>query len=411
MTKVAIYTSPAHGHLVPARRIADALSSTADVHVRTRADDVEALRSSGLPSSAIAAEVEAIEMDDWTRRTPVGAVRRATQVFAQRAAGEVDDLSNLVADEDPDVLVIDSNCWGALAAAEASGRDWAAFQAYPTPLPDPAVPPFGLGLPPADGWAGRLRDRALTPLVFGTFERAALPRLNDLRRRVGLDPLDGLGELWRRPPTTLCFTSREFEHPRTWPDSFEFVGPAIATSSEPPAWLDDLTRPLILATCSTERQGDERLIEAVVAAFADADGSGSPFDVVITSGAHAERPRRVARNVRIEGFVPHGPLLERSAVVICHGGMGITQAALAAGVPVCVVPFGRDQPEVASRVVRSGAGVRLSPGRLGPRRLRAAVDEARSRRDAAVEVGASLRAAADPRHIVDALLPSRLRAG
>lgn len=25
--------------------------------------------------------------------------------------------------------------------------------------------------------------------------------------------------------------------------------------------------------------------------------------------------------------------------------MGVTQKALAAGVPVCVVPFGRDQPE------------------------------------------------------------------
>ena len=41
------------------------------------------------------------------------------------------------------------------------------------------------------------------------------------------------------------------------------------------------------------------------------------------------------------------PILEIAACVVCHGGMGITQKALAAGVPVCAVPFGRDQPEVA----------------------------------------------------------------
>ena len=35
--------------------------------------------------------------------------------------------------------------------------------------------------------------------------------------------------------------------------------------------------------------------------------------------------------------------------------MGITQKALAAGVPVCAVPFGRDQFEVARRVSKGEA--------------------------------------------------------
>lgn len=49
-------------------------------------------------------------------------------------------------------------------------------------------------------------------------------------------------------------------------------------------------------------------------------------------------------------FVPHEAVLERAACVVCHGGMGITQKALAAEVPVVVVPFGRDQVETARRV-------------------------------------------------------------
>ena len=56
--------------------------------------------------------------------------------------------------------------------------------------------------------------------------------------------------------------------------------------------------------------------------------------------------------------------------------MGITQKALAHGVPVVAVPFGRDQPEVARRVEVAGAGVRLPAGKLTPERLRKAVRHA-----------------------------------
>jgi UDP:flavonoid glycosyltransferase YjiC (YdhE family) len=75
-------------------------------------------------------------------------------------------------------------------------------------------------------------------------------------------------------------------------------------------------------------------------------------------------------------FVPHGPILDRAACAITHGGMGGTQKALARGVPVCVVPFGRDQFEVARRVEVVGAGTRLPAKRLSPKRLRAAVKDA-----------------------------------
>ena len=80
-----------------------------------------------------------------------------------------------------------------------------------------------------------------------------------------------------------------------------------------------------------------------------------------------------ARNVRVERFVPHAQVLERAAAVVCHSGMGIVQKAIAAGVPIAAVPFGRDQPEVARRVVEAGAGVRLRTKELTPERLRATV--------------------------------------
>jgi UDP:flavonoid glycosyltransferase YjiC (YdhE family) len=101
-----------------------------------------------------------------------------------------------------------------------------------------------------------------------------------------------------------------------------------------------------------------------------------PVRVLITLGDADPAGLPRAANVRYERFVPHGPVLERAAAVVCHGGMGITQKAILAGVPLVTVPFGRDQPEVARRVAECGAGVRLPARRLSPRRLRKAVREA-----------------------------------
>jgi UDP:flavonoid glycosyltransferase YjiC (YdhE family) len=73
--------------------------------------------------------------------------------------------------------------------------------------------------------------------------------------------------------------------------------------------------------------------------------------------------------------------------------MGATQKALAAGVPVCVVPFGRDQLEVARRVAVAGAGTRLTASRLRPDRLRAGVRRAMEMGDGARRVAAGFAAA------------------
>ena len=56
--------------------------------------------------------------------------------------------------------------------------------------------------------------------------------------------------------------------------------------------------------------------------------------------------------------------------------MGTTVRALDRGVPVCVVPFARDQAEVARRVEVARCGTRLVARRLTAARLRAKVREA-----------------------------------
>jgi UDP:flavonoid glycosyltransferase YjiC (YdhE family) len=72
--------------------------------------------------------------------------------------------------------------------------------------------------------------------------------------------------------------------------------------------------------------------------------------------------------------------------------MGATQKALARGVPVCVVPYGRDQFETARRVEVAQCGTRLPAKKLSAQRLRTKVREAMTMTDGAKQVAAGFEA-------------------
>jgi UDP:flavonoid glycosyltransferase YjiC (YdhE family) len=127
----------------------------------------------------------------------------------------------------------------------------------------------------------------------------------------------------------------------------------------------------VLVTTSSEFQDDGRLVRCTLEALAD-----DSVHVVATLPSNAPTSFDAPANARVLSFAPHGPILDRAACAITHGGMGATQKALGRGVPVCAVPFGRDQFEVARRVDVARAGTRLPGKRLSPKRLRAAVQAA-----------------------------------
>ena len=53
-------------------------------------------------------------------------------------------------------------------------------------------------------------------------------------------------------------------------------------------------------------------------------------------------------------YVPHSAVLVKSRLVISHAGHGIVMKALYHGVPMVLVPWGRDQPGVAARAEALG---------------------------------------------------------
>lgn len=393
MARVLCYTSPARGHLFPVMPTLLELARRGhEVSLATLRDEVPRVTSAGLRARPIAPAIEDIAHDDHHATSAKDGLARAARVFVARAEHEIQDLELAIRDERPECLLVDFNCWGASAVAERSGLSWALFMPYFLPWRLPGLPPFGPGLAPRGDALGRARDFVVGQVVHRLLNRSLEP-MNRIRARVGLPGLAHMLDQGRAAPRILYFTAEPFEYAcAARPPNVVMIGPG---SYEPPAatpeWLASVDRPLILVSCSSEYQGDGALVDAALDAFSRED----TFVVATTGGVDpAEfRARATPGRARVERFVAHGPLLERAACVVCHGGMGVTQKALAAGVPVCVIPFGRDQLEVARHVEVAGAGARLDRGALTPAALRAAVRVAMSRREGAARVAAGFRAA------------------
>ena len=417
MSTVLAYTSPAIGHLFPMVPLLLELKARGhDVHVRTLPNHASTLRSAGLHAEPVDARLPEIRHRDYLAKSIKGGLASSTETFLARARFDAPDLRRAVDEISPDLLIVDINAWGARIVAEDIGLPWATFSPYTPPLKSKGTPPFGPGLDPMPGPLGKLRDSLIRPLVTGAVERLMMPGINRARAEISggrLPPSRNVDDFFRTAPLLLVSSAEPFEYPHPdWGPDVRMIG-ALSWDPPfpPPAWLESVQDPVILVTTSSEYQADEDLVRAALQGLAN-----EPFTVVATLPAVVAGPEQDQRpaagpvdfgplpaNARLERFVPHGDVLGRAAVAITHGGMGATQKALSKGVPVVVVPFGRDQHEVAARVVAADAGVRLSRKKLTPEKLRAAVHDALTKKEGARRVAAGYAASGGAAAGADAL--------
>lgn len=386
MATILAYTPPAIGHLFPMMPLLLELQSRGHaVHVRTLAKHVELLQSMGLIAEMIDPRIEQIEIDDYTGKGIVENLRLSSATFTRRGELDGPDFRKAVEATHPDVVIVDLLTWGASAAAEALGIPCVGFDAFAPVINSRGTPPFGPGLAPMTGRLGAARDAVVRRVVMGMIEKTQLPPVNRLRQQHGLGPVSSVDELFRKAPLILVTTAKPFEYAVTdWGPDVVMIG---ACPWEPPAqapdWLRAIDEPILLATTSSEFQDDSILVRTALEAFAN-----EPVHVVATVPAGSATNFNVPSNATVVEFVSHSRVLERAAVAITHGGAGATQKALAHGVPVCVVPFGRDQFEIARRVEVSKSGTRLPAKKLSPDRLRAAVTKAMTMTPGAKQVAA-----------------------
>jgi len=126
-----------------------------------------------------------------------------------------------------------------------------------------------------------------------------------------------------------------------------------------------------LVTLSLVPQEEEiRLARAALTAL-----SNQPVRVLVTLGASHSRDELLPlpRNVRVEHYVSHAEVLKRACLLVSHAGHGVVLKALYYGVPMVLVPLGRDQPGVAARAKALGVAEVIQPEGLSDVRVSSAV--------------------------------------
>src|SRR5207302_7231687 len=86
------------------------------------------------------------------------------------------------------------------------------------------------------------------------------------------------------------------------------------------------------------------------------------IEAVATSGPNLDvNTLQAPGNVHLLRSAPHDTVMQEVSLVISQGGHGTVNRALVNGVPLLILPMGRDQGDNAARVDSKGAGLQLPP--------------------------------------------------
>jgi UDP:flavonoid glycosyltransferase YjiC (YdhE family) len=244
--------------------------------------------------------------------------------------------------------------------------------------PDLAI--FDCMLPAAAAGAEATRTRAvsLVHFLYGSARRVMLEHastwttdlatLNATRRALGLAPLGGGPAAWESCELVLVTAPRWLDADAGFPPKVVHAGPLGIRTPERRAgrWAPRV----LLSFSTTVMDGQPALIRDACAAVASTGARA-----LLTLGpAVAPRDVDVPPGVEILQWADHDELLPGCAAVVTHAGLGTTLRALAHGIPLLMLPLGRDQHFNATRVTELGAGIRL-PADVGLDRIRAALSE------------------------------------
>ena len=333
--------------------------------------------------------VDEAAIDELMRNRPAEPWRAASlpklgrllqQWLLDTVRDQVADLEPICAAWKPDVIGTDPTLWGPVLVLHDKLKIPVAVCSFipACPLPGPDAPPFGPGFARHPGAAGSILS-TLVRVTTRMSARVSRKTVNVVRASHGLPPITvSPTEYTGTMPVYLIPASRQFDYDRhDLPSTIHYVGPYLwnRPRTQPPTpWLSEIRRDV---PCVHVTEGTVHVQQPFVLKAALAGLGGLAMTVIATTGGDREIGElgigAIPQNARIEPWVSHADLLPLTDVMVTTGGAGSVLASLAAGVPLVIVPTEWDKPEIAQRVVESGAGIRIAPQRCTPDRLRESV--------------------------------------
>ena len=388
MSRVLITVPPLTGHINPTVGLGAQLAARGHEVVWTGLPGVVDVR---LPPEAdfrpLVGRLDQHAFDDLQRRStglrgPEALKFLWEDFIIPYARATAADLADLVADLEPDLMVVDQQAVAGAVVARGQDIPWVTSATTSAELTDPLA-----ALPKVDAWV-----------------RA---QLVDLQVELGVDPTAAAaGDLRFSEHLVIAFTSAALVGPMPVSDlTVRFVGPCVTDRPDPTPfpwdWLDRDRRHVLVSLGTVNAEAGARFFAAAVEALAPTDLQA----VIVAPPEVVDVPADVA-NILVRPRVPQVALLDHMHAVVSHGGHNTVCESLARGLPMVLAPIRDDQPIVADQVVRAGAGVRVRFGRVRGPELRDAVarvlDDAACRA-AAVEISASFRRAGGAAAAADAI--------
>ncbi len=154
------------------------------------------------------------------------------------------------------------------------------------------------------------------------------------------------------------------------PSNFRYIGPIFwEPELQAPDWLEKLDpeRPTLYFTMGST--GNPSFFEQAIEIYGN-----SEYQCVMTT-AGMVKLTSVPENFFVVDYAPGSKIMEKSDIVVCHGGNGTIYQAMSKGVPIIGIPTMHDQEFNLDRVVDLGIGIHLSELKFKPSHLVAAVEK------------------------------------
>ena len=266
-------------------------------------------------------------LGDYDRGEPIES-QLSLSVPALTGADVGDDLIRTLQQEQAELVVVDPNLTGALAAAESLDRP-------------SVVLLHSIHQTFVDSWFGELWQFLADPI-------------NATRAQFGVAPASSWASLFDNHDLIISPVPAFFDGPGVErPPPMRSYGFLVPPSSAEHVDFPSGPGATVLVSLSTTQQNQRGLLVDIIEALA-----GLPVRALVTTAGHAAAQALPAPpNVTVTDFADHPSALAEAAAMVTHAGLGSVAAALDAGVPLVCTPIGRDQPLNARRVAELGAGV------------------------------------------------------
>jgi MGT family glycosyltransferase len=238
---------------------------------------------------------------------------------------------------------------------------------------EPGVPPFVTTWSYSQAWWASLRNQ----LGNGLINRITKPIWDMLlkQRQQWELPVHYSREEAYSQLAQICQLPSEFDFPRLkLSQCFHYTGPFQDSSGVEPVsfpsisfpWEKLTDRPLIYASLGTLQNRKWEIFKCIAEACLGLD-----MQLVISLGnPNSQECLNLPGSPLVVPFAPHQQLIEKSSLVITHAGMNTVLGALSSGVPLVAIPITNEQPGIAARLARTGAGEMVSLKSLSVPKLR-----------------------------------------